>query len=210
MEMFRRVSDQVGSNRQGAPSPAMAVSMIALFVALGGSAYAACSLPSNSVGTKQLKNGAVTRKKLANNAVTSGQVKDGSLLAKDLQRGQLQAGPPGPKGDPGVSGATNIVMRTGPDFWIPRHGWAGGSAHCHTGEKATGGGAYPATFIQYPPTGTQYPTILASYPEPNPVFGTANDGVTPTGWTVWVSAPLSTQTVFPNLTMTPYVVCASP
>lgn len=42
------------------PSPAMVVALIALFVALSGGAYAAINLPANSVGTKQLKNGAVT------------------------------------------------------------------------------------------------------------------------------------------------------
>ena len=43
------------------PSPAMVVSLIALFVALGGTSYAAITaVPKNSVGTPQLKNGAVT------------------------------------------------------------------------------------------------------------------------------------------------------
>lgn len=37
----------------------------ALFIALGGSAYAATQLPQNSVGTAQLKNGAVTFPKIA-------------------------------------------------------------------------------------------------------------------------------------------------
>ncbi len=43
-----------------APSPAFVISLIALFVALGGTTYAATSLPKNSVGTKQLKKNAVT------------------------------------------------------------------------------------------------------------------------------------------------------
>jgi hypothetical protein len=47
-------------------SPALVISLIALFVALGGTSYAAItSLPVNSVGTPQLKNGAVTAPKLA-------------------------------------------------------------------------------------------------------------------------------------------------
>ena len=47
------------------PSPALVISLIALFVALGGTSYAAItSLPANSVGTKQLKNSAVTGTKL--------------------------------------------------------------------------------------------------------------------------------------------------
>jgi hypothetical protein len=40
------------------------VAYLALFVALGGSSYAAFSLPVGSVGTRQLKNGAVTATKL--------------------------------------------------------------------------------------------------------------------------------------------------
>jgi hypothetical protein len=48
------------------PSPALVISLIALFVALGGTSYAAMTrLPANSVGTAQLKNNAVTGKKLA-------------------------------------------------------------------------------------------------------------------------------------------------
>jgi len=47
------------------------VSLLALFSALGGGAYAALRLPANSVGTKQLRNGAVTSSKLKNGAVTA-------------------------------------------------------------------------------------------------------------------------------------------
>jgi hypothetical protein len=41
-----------------------AVGYLALFVALGGTSYAAISIPRNSVGTPQLRSGAVTAKKL--------------------------------------------------------------------------------------------------------------------------------------------------
>ena len=40
------------------------VAYVALFVALGGSSYAAFSLPAGSVGTSQLRSGAVTPTKL--------------------------------------------------------------------------------------------------------------------------------------------------
>ena len=53
------------------PSPALIVSVVALVVALGGTSYAAFSLPKNSVGTKQLKNRAVTKPKLANGLATT-------------------------------------------------------------------------------------------------------------------------------------------
>jgi len=52
------------SGRLRAPSPAFVISLIALFVALGGTTYAATSLPANSVGTKQIKNKAVTASKI--------------------------------------------------------------------------------------------------------------------------------------------------
>ena len=55
--------------RRFAPSPAMVVSLIALFIALGGTIYAAINaLPKNSVGTKQIKNGAVTAAKINKSA----------------------------------------------------------------------------------------------------------------------------------------------
>lgn len=56
------------------PSPALVLSLIALFVALGGTSYAATSLARNSVGTKQLKNNAVTSAKIANGAVTAAKI----------------------------------------------------------------------------------------------------------------------------------------
>jgi hypothetical protein len=68
------------------------VAVLALFVALGGSAYAAGVLPANSVGTPQLKAG----------SVTSGKVKDGTLKAVDFAKNQLK----GPKGSPGLAGPT--------------------------------------------------------------------------------------------------------
>ena len=83
------------------PSSAMVVASLSLFVSLGGGAYAALTLPKNSVGAKQLKNGAVTAAKLHNSSVTSSKIKAHSLLAGDFAAGQLPAGPqgtPGPQG----------------------------------------------------------------------------------------------------------------
>jgi hypothetical protein len=42
-----------------------AIALIALFIALGGTSYAAVAIPRNSVGPRQLRNGAVTPAKLA-------------------------------------------------------------------------------------------------------------------------------------------------
>src|SRR5690349_22567027 len=65
------------------------VAYLALFVALGGTSYAAIKLPGNTVGTKQLKTGAVTTKKLAKNSVTGAKVADGSLTASDVNAATL-------------------------------------------------------------------------------------------------------------------------
>jgi len=51
------------------PSPALAVSLVALFVSLGGVGYAAVSLPHNSVGGYQLRNNSVSYKKIVPGAV---------------------------------------------------------------------------------------------------------------------------------------------
>jgi hypothetical protein len=53
--------------------------MIALIVALGGTAYAASSLPKNSVGSKQLKKNSVTTAKIKNGAVTGKKIRLKSL-----------------------------------------------------------------------------------------------------------------------------------
>lgn len=62
------------------PSPALVVSTVALVAALGGTSYAAFSIPKNSVGTKQLKKGAVTTKKLANGAVSTGKLSSSAFI----------------------------------------------------------------------------------------------------------------------------------
>src|SRR5882757_10576208 len=71
------------------------VAVLALFVALGGSAYAATQLPKNSVGPKQLKKGAVTRTKLSP-AVKS------TLTGAAGPKGST--GPQGPRGEKGDRG----------------------------------------------------------------------------------------------------------
>jgi hypothetical protein len=92
--MARRLLSHLRSN---------AVGYLALFVALGGTAYAV-NLPANSVGTKQLKNEAVTTKKVKDDAITTGKVKDGSLQAQDFAAGALPKGPTGATGPSGVTG----------------------------------------------------------------------------------------------------------
>lgn len=87
---------------------ANAVGFLALFVALGGTGYAALKLPRNSVGSSQIRNGAVRTSDLHKNAVTSAIVRNGSIRSEDIAPGTLTQGQPGsqgPKGDQGPAGA---------------------------------------------------------------------------------------------------------
>jgi hypothetical protein len=67
------------------PSPALVVALIALFVSLGGTSYAAFTLPKNSVGTKQLKKNAVTSVKIRNKAVTAAKLNTKGLTVPNAQ-----------------------------------------------------------------------------------------------------------------------------
>ena len=82
-------------------SAANVLSMTAVFIALGGTGYAALKLPRNSVGAAQIKP----------NAVRSSDVKNRSLRAVDFGRNQLPAGPRGPAGS---AGPTGPIGPTGP------------------------------------------------------------------------------------------------
>jgi len=95
------------------PSPALAVSIVALVVAMGGTSYAAIQIGSqdiknNSLQSNDIKDKAVKGRDLAKNSMNRGKIKknavntvkvaDGSLLGKDFKAGQLPAGPQGPAG----------------------------------------------------------------------------------------------------------------
>ena len=82
------------------PSHATVVGYIALFVALGGSAYAA-----TQIGSAQIRN----------NSIKSADVKNRSLLAKDFRAGQLPAGSQGAQGPAGAPGQSGPPGRDGTD-----------------------------------------------------------------------------------------------
>ena len=75
--------------RSHRPSPALLVAIIALVVALGGTSYAAFSVPRNSVGTAQLRKNAVTGKKIRNGAVTGNKIAKNTITGDKIQAGTL-------------------------------------------------------------------------------------------------------------------------
>lgn len=82
----------------------MIVAIVALVLALTGSAYAA--LAKNSVGTRQLKSKAVSTGKIANNAVNSAKVANGSLTGQDINVGALGTVPKATSADSAANAGT--------------------------------------------------------------------------------------------------------
>lgn len=121
------------------PTPATIIALIALFVAMGGTTYAAVSLPARSVGTKQLKNHAVTKPKIARKTLAALKGRRGAKGPQGLQGLQ---GPQGPQGSPGIMQLTRVEGNT-----ITLCGYNGGAcsvgtstATCPTGYYVVGGG----------------------------------------------------------------------
>lgn len=141
------------------PSPALAVAVFALFVALGGVGVAATNLvPKNSVGTAQIQNDSVTRAKIAHQSITSMLIKPGSLMASNFAAGQIPAGPKGDTGATGSQGAkgdTGARGPTGPAGAIETMGVAQG------GTWVAPGHAGSATV--YVPSGKQATGATASW-----------------------------------------------
>jgi hypothetical protein len=90
--MFRRVLTYI----QRQP-----VAFVALFFALSSAAYATISLPANSVGTKQIKNHAVTPSKLSRSTISR------------LKGHSGPTGPTGPQGPAGTNASVNGVAAGG-------------------------------------------------------------------------------------------------
>jgi hypothetical protein len=72
------------SKLRGRISSAHVIALAAMFVALGGTAFAAAR-----IGTSDIKNGAVTKSKIHNSAVNGRKVKKNSLSGKDIDEKTL-------------------------------------------------------------------------------------------------------------------------
>jgi hypothetical protein len=121
------------------PKPSDILSVAAVFIALGGTSYAAISLPRASVGHRELKP----------DAVSSTRIADRSIKRRDLARNVLAgggqtgpAGPSGPAGPRGETGPQGPKGDTGPQG--------------PPGPAGPGGGAAP------PNVGTVYRTLAVS------------------------------------------------
>lgn len=179
------------------------VATLALFIALGGTGYAAVSLPRNSVGAQQIKP----------HSIDNSKIKKGSLLASAFKNGQLPrglrgvGGPAGPKGDSftlattlptgqtetgtyGVYGFGGGLVGGGVSFRIPlAQGLAATHVHLVAGQQFTPqcpgfGQAAAGELCVYQTNATN--TVFAG------IFGTSGmtvAGTSSTGFQIYFTSP---------------------
>jgi len=153
------------------PRQGTAVAYLALFAALGGSAYAAVTVTG-----KNIKDGTVTGRDVKNASLGKNKLSATAVSSFTGERGP--AGPQGPKGDSGERGPTGPTGTTGlkgdigpkgdtgptgpqgpagpagpsgisglaysvnsPGIYVPSDSAGGGYVRCPIGKKALGGGA---------------------------------------------------------------------
>lgn len=92
------------------PSPSLVISIVALFVALGGTATAAKIL----IGSSNIRANAVTGAKIKSGSVTSADIKDKTIKEADLSSGVVRK-LGGTAASRSTVTATEVVRRTGPD-----------------------------------------------------------------------------------------------
>jgi hypothetical protein len=77
---------------------------LALFLALGGTGYAALVLPRNSVGTAQVRPKSLTKSDLRTGAANSRVIRNRSIKVRDISRRARKS----PRGRPGPAGPAAV------------------------------------------------------------------------------------------------------
>jgi formylglycine-generating enzyme required for sulfatase activity len=141
------------------PSHATVVAYLALFVALGGSSYAAIKVTS-----KNVVNNSLTGADVKNERLDTRDVKN--LRASDFRPGELPAGsqgPPGPKGDAGSQGERGEQGEQGAQGAAPAcQGNGSGDAMVAAGSACID--KYEVSVWSSPSGGTQYGVSSDNYP----------------------------------------------
>jgi hypothetical protein len=146
------------------PSPALIISCLALFVAMGGTGYAATQLGSRSVQLSQRHHTKAKRGKRGPR---------GPRGPQGLQGPQGAPGTPGTPGTPGQDAFGTLVYKTGQAIGIPNGEQGFVFAECPSGMHVVGGGIYS----EAEPTGED---INSSFP------GNSEGEPATIGWAGWV------------------------
>lgn len=137
-------------NRRHWPSPATAIALLALFVSLGGSAYAI-----NKIGTNQIRNGAVTKPKLATN-IKRQLDRKAHPGARGVQGPTGITGPTGTTGHQGDPGADGIVDPNRLyEVTATRTGSGAVTATCNTGDWVLTGWTWGSNVVATASMGPQ-------------------------------------------------------
>jgi hypothetical protein len=121
------------------------VATMALFIALGGSSYAAIKFPKNSVGTTQIKAGAVHTSEIHDRTI---RLQDIGTSARASLRGQIgPQGPQGPAGAPAIKHFASVSSSGGFLRGDAKSGGSGGAigAYVVGFAESVSGCAYSAT-----------------------------------------------------------------
>jgi len=169
----------------------MAVAIVALFAALGGTGYAAVKLPANSVGASQLKKNAVQRAKIKNNAVDGSKVLDHSLTGADLKLSTLGKVPSATAADNATHAASaaaidKVTYKTAIAS-VAAASTNSATATCDPGQHAIGGGVR----VDDPINGF----VIDGYPEADNVAWTSrvgNSGAATMGFTAYAVCTTTT------------------
>jgi len=102
------------------------ISTFCLFMLLGGGAYAAKNgLAPNSVGTKQIKNNAITGKKIKKGTIDAGKLTAGAVSTLKGAKGDTgPIGPQGPQGTTNSGSYATVESGSNPDFVGDHSGFA--------------------------------------------------------------------------------------
>jgi hypothetical protein len=164
------------------------VAYLALFAALGGSAYAAVTVTG-----KQIKDGTVTAKDVKNRSLGAGELSQGAIASLSGDRGPAgpqgapgpqgipgeqglpgpigETGAPGPQGDQGPPGLSQIEYKASEGVGVGKGQTVPDRVNCSSGKSVLGGGA-----AQFPSGGAM--RIVSSAP--------GGEFADSTGWSVQV------------------------
>src|SRR5438270_752382 len=137
-------------------SYANVVASLALFLALGGVGYA-LTIPSNSVGTRQLKRRAVTNSRLATNSVTARNVVKNTIGTRELGPFQVRSRNYGPI----TFREASVAVPAAPTGGVSTRAV---TRNCNAGEKAVTAGTRWTSSTGSPlPDNTNLATVEVNY-----------------------------------------------
>jgi hypothetical protein len=139
------------------PTYANLTATLALFVALGGGAYAATALPANSVGPSQLKR----------NAVVAAKIKDNAVRGADIRESSLAKVPTAKVADTAAA-VDKVTYKTAAGTAAASSAATAATATCDGGQHVLGGG------VKLDPPGIG--VVNDSYPDTNNTAWTAHVG----------------------------------